>query len=91
MMKKKKIIKKPVKKLKKHGMNEAELKVYLKALGETLEGIAAKVIADMKPYKCFIILQDEFGHGISSASGDFSAEEFSHYSAAILKKNNLKV
>lgn len=70
-------------------MTAEQKATYLKNLDLVLSQLAKDVIADMKPYKCFMILQDKFGNGITRASDSFSVDEFSHYAKAILEKNKI--
>lgn len=86
---KKKKSKKVVKKLV--DLDEKEKQAYIADLKIKLGEFTAKIIASSKPFKCFVILQDELGNGVSKASPDFKVSELFQYLNEIVKLNSTNV
>lgn len=58
-------------------------KAKLKKLGELWTLLALETIDRIKPYKCFVIIQDHKGNGISRSSKDFTHFEFDQWAETI--------
>lgn len=63
----------------------------IKTLNEAFTVIAKRVIEEVGPLKCFIIIQDDAGHGVSMASKHFTHHEFMQYADIIAKTQKVNL
>lgn len=80
---------KPVK-LKTPKMTPKKKKYYAE-LENLLNLKAHKIIIEAAPYKCFIVMLDKNGDGVSRASPDFTMHNFKNIADHIVKLKKLDV